>query len=102
MGGGGRGGGGKKTLIGSRGGRFPFAFVLLVFLKGPWLNWTYWPTNRGSVPTESRDRDNIDPRLRGGRRGGGGEREREEGLKEGTEKKPGKGEQTSSFYKLLA
>lgn len=88
MGGGGRGGGGKKTLIGSRGGRFPFAFVLLVFLKGPWLNWTYWPTNRGSVPTESRDPDNIDPRLRGGRRGGGG-RERE-----GRRPERGSGEET--------
>lgn len=91
MGGGGRGGRGKKTLIGSRGGRFPFAFVVLVFLKRPWLNWTYWPTNRGSVPTESRDRDNIDPRLRGGQRGGGGEREGEN-----EERRPerGSGEET--------
>lgn len=83
-------GGGKKTLIGS--GRvggvasrffssFFFAFVALDFLKRPWLNWTYWPTNRGSVPTESRDRDNIDPRLRGGVGGEGGEGKKP--LKEG-------------------
>lgn len=51
------------------------AFVVLVFLKRPRLNWTYWPTNRGAVPTESRDRDNTDPRLRGGE---GGERRGED------------------------
>lgn len=68
-------------MIGSRGeegegwgGRFPLAFVVLDFLKRPRLNWTYWPTNRGAVPTESRERDNTDPRLRGGEGGDKGER----------------------------
>lgn len=52
------------------GGHFPLAFVVLVPVKGPRLNWTYWPTNRGSVPTERPGPDNVDPRP--GRWGGGG------------------------------
>lgn len=66
-------------------GFFFFAFVALDFLKRPWLNWTYWPTNRGSVPTESRDRDNIDPRLRWGGGAGGDGGEGKKPLKEGVQ-----------------
>lgn len=70
------------------------AFVVLVFLKRPRLNWTYWPTNRGAVPTERREGDNTDPRLRGGggRRGESREeREKERGNKGGQERRWGRG-----------
>lgn len=78
------GAGGGENAERQRGGRFPLAFVVLVFLKRPRLNWTYWPTNTGAVPTESRDPDNTDPRPRGGEEG---ERGTKEGRKDGSDGK---------------